>query len=57
MRESTRIGPWSNGGQWMRSDNFKAVEIAMILPALDWLRRYQRVWLRADLIAGVTLAA
>ena len=28
-----------------------------ILPALDWLRRYQRVWLRADVIAGITLAA
>src|SRR6478735_10653103 len=27
------------------------------LPALDWLRSYQRVWLRADLVAGVTLAA
>jgi SulP family sulfate permease len=28
-----------------------------IFPALTWLRAYQRKWLRADLIAGVTLAA
>jgi high affinity sulfate transporter 1 len=26
-------------------------------PALTWLRTYQRNWLRADLVAGVTLAA
>ena len=28
-----------------------------ICPALNWLRGYQPNWLRADLIAGVTLAA
>src|SRR6201993_1024276 len=28
-----------------------------IFPALNWLRAYQPGWLRADLIAGVTLAA
>src|SRR5205823_8937426 len=28
-----------------------------IFPALIWLRAYQPKWLRADLIAGVTLAA
>jgi high affinity sulfate transporter 1 len=28
-----------------------------IFPALTWLRAYQPKWLRADLIAGVTLAA
>src|SRR5947207_11271307 len=28
-----------------------------IFPALTWLRAYQPRWLRADLIAGVTLAA
>ena len=27
------------------------------LPALGWLRSYDRIWLRADVIAGVTLAA
>src|SRR5438128_7316090 len=28
-----------------------------MFPALTWLRAYQPRWLRADLIAGVTLAA
>src|SRR5215468_6399144 len=28
-----------------------------ILPALAWLRTYDRAWLRADLVAGLTLAA
>src|SRR4029453_12502161 len=28
-----------------------------IFPALTWLRAYQPKWLRADLVAGVTLAA
>ena len=28
-----------------------------IIPALAWLRSYQRPWLRADLLAGLTLAA
>jgi sulfate permease, SulP family len=28
-----------------------------ILPAVSWLRTYQSTWLRADLIAGITLAA
>jgi SulP family sulfate permease len=27
------------------------------LPALDWLRRYDRTWLRGDVVAGITLAA
>src|SRR5512138_3175290 len=27
------------------------------IPALDWLRTYERGWLRADLLAGITLAA
>src|SRR3954462_4287866 len=27
------------------------------LPALTWLRSYQPSWLRADVVAGVTLAA
>lgn len=27
------------------------------LPALSWLRRYNRQWLRGDLLAGLTLAA
>jgi SulP family sulfate permease len=27
------------------------------LPVLDWLRRYDRDWLRGDVVAGITLAA
>ena len=27
------------------------------VPALDWLQSYQSKWFRADLIAGITLAA
>jgi SulP family sulfate permease len=27
------------------------------LPALDWLRRYDRTWLRGDAVASITLAA
>lgn len=29
----------------------------MPLPALNWLRSYDRTWLRGDLVAGITLAA
>jgi high affinity sulfate transporter 1 len=31
--------------------------VSAIMPALGWLRGYQRGWLRGDVIAGVTLAA
>jgi high affinity sulfate transporter 1 len=31
--------------------------IARLLPILDWAPRYDRAWLRADLIAGLTVAA
>jgi len=31
--------------------------LARWIPALRWLRTYQRSWLRADLVAGLTLAA
>src|SRR6476660_5937123 len=31
--------------------------IAHVAPATDWLRRYDRALLRADLAAGITLAA
>src|SRR5437870_10635716 len=36
----------TTGGRWYN-----------ISPALNWLRAYKPNWLRADLIAGVTLAA
>jgi sulfate permease, SulP family len=31
--------------------------IAAFLPAFTWLRGYQPAWLRADIVAGITLAA
>ena len=31
--------------------------LTSMVPALGWLRGYQRGWLRADLVAGITLAA
>src|SRR5262245_9213084 len=31
--------------------------LARYLPALTWLRNYDRSWLRGDVLAGVTLAA
>src|SRR5260370_22671747 len=31
--------------------------LARWLPALTWLRAYEGAWLRADVIAGITLAA
>jgi len=34
-----------------------ATGLARWLPVLGWLRSYQRAWLRADVIAGITLAA
>src|SRR5215470_10901807 len=44
---------------------FKAPEIAAMnapslaraIPALGWLRAYDRSWLRSDVFAGITLAA
>jgi high affinity sulfate transporter 1 len=34
-----------------------ASRLAEIVPAIGWLRSYQLSWLRADVVAGVTLAA
>ena len=31
--------------------------IAEVVPAFGWLRSYQPRWLRADMVAGITLAA
>src|SRR5260370_11700773 len=31
--------------------------LARWIPALTWLRRYNRIWLRSDILAGITLAA
>jgi high affinity sulfate transporter 1 len=35
----------------------KSTALARWVPALGWLRHYDRTWLRSDLIAGITLAA
>jgi high affinity sulfate transporter 1 len=32
-------------------------DMKLPLPVLDWLRRYDRSWLRGDVLAGITLAA
>src|SRR5438034_147232 len=34
-----------------------ALSLARLIPALTWLRTYDRRWLRSDLFAGITLAA
>ena len=39
-----------------RSSGF-AARLRSALPALKWLRSYDRTWLRGDLVAGITLAA
>jgi MFS superfamily sulfate permease-like transporter len=31
--------------------------VSQSMPALHWLRNYDRAWLAGDLVAGVTLAA
>ena len=31
--------------------------LSAVVPILGWLPRYQRTWLRSDLIAGLTVAA
>jgi SulP family sulfate permease len=41
----------------MNDRNARVIGIKGFIPALGWLRFYQRGWLRADLIAGITLAA
>ena len=32
-------------------------KLASLVPLFDWLPRYQRAWMRDDLVAGATLAA
>src|SRR3954468_12280384 len=34
-----------------------APSLARVIPAFSWLRAYERSWLRADIFAGITLAA
>jgi high affinity sulfate transporter 1 len=46
LQSTSNESPTTTGRRWYN-----------ICPALNWLRAYQPNWLRADLIAGVTLAA
>jgi SulP family sulfate permease len=46
LQSTSYKSPPTTGGRWYK-----------ISPALNWLRAYKPNWLRADLIAGVTLAA
>src|SRR6516164_6082126 len=34
-----------------------ALSLARVIPALTWLRTYDRSWLSGDIFAGITLAA
>src|SRR3954449_3448930 len=45
MSEQTNLHPTT--GSWL----------TRVIPALDWLRRYELGWFRPDLAAGITLAA
>src|SRR5215204_1700895 len=51
MRLATGRGSWCQRMAETRESHWS------LLPIADWLPRYQRAWLRFDLIAGVTLAA
>src|SRR3954452_2596970 len=33
------------------------IDVNLPIPVLSWLRRYDRNWLRGDVVAGITLAA
>ena len=46
LQSTSYKSPATTGGRWYN-----------IFPVLNWLRAYKPNWLRADLIAGVTLAA
>src|SRR6266550_8286 len=46
LQSTSYKSPAKTGGRWYN-----------ISPALNWLRAYKPNWLRADLIAGVTLVA
>ena len=41
----------------MRRENGTALSPTAWFPALQWLRSYDRSWLKGDMIAGITLAA
>ncbi|MFA9401317.1 MAG: SulP family inorganic anion transporter, partial [Acidobacteriota bacterium] len=39
------------------SGSQKKSGLSALVPILGWLPKYQRTWLRSDLIAGLTVAA
>jgi high affinity sulfate transporter 1 len=41
----------------LSSTSLSRTGLSRIAPAVDWLRSYDRAWLRPDLVAGLTLAA
>jgi high affinity sulfate transporter 1 len=41
----------------VKSNPVSATGWARCIPALQWLRSYDRTWLRGDVVAGITLAA
>ena len=40
-----------------RTPNSSAPRLARLVPILDWSRRYDRRWLRGDIIAGIAVTA
>jgi MFS superfamily sulfate permease-like transporter len=58
MHRATPIPkPWAgNEEQPMRMDGGN-INLLNIIPSVGWLRRYQKAWVRPDIIAGLTAAA
>src|SRR3954451_9818762 len=56
-------GPWRlavrgvSMSEALNPDGAAGGWLGRVIPAADWLSRYERSWLRADLAAGITLAA
>src|SRR3954451_21587907 len=56
-------GPWRlavrgvSMSEALNPDGAAGGWLGRVIPAADWLRRYEGAWLRADLAAGITLAA
>lgn len=53
----SRVLPQSRGGTGKTDMGQELSSVMKLVPALEWLRQYQRTWLRGDVVAGVTLAA
>ena len=51
---------WRSLGHFSRWPDVAAMNapsLARVIPAVSWLRAYERSWLRTDIFAGITLAA